>query len=138
MLILLTLSVCTNWLPCFAGAIELRNALAMKFGVELPPTLVFDHPTLSSITDYLATCLGLSAHDSSTNFDREAGLRDERLPVVRCQRELDCTQQPKNAFIVSTSSRLPGGSDGAMGVDASTGADGEGVCVSGCMCPQTK
>ncbi len=36
------------------GAVELRNALATKFGVELAPTIIFDYPTVSSLSEHLA------------------------------------------------------------------------------------
>jgi len=35
------------------GAVELRNALQTQLGLELPGTLVFDYPTVSSLVDYL-------------------------------------------------------------------------------------
>ncbi len=31
------------------GAVELRNGVASKFGVTLPATVAFDHPTLQAI-----------------------------------------------------------------------------------------
>ena len=36
-----------------AGAVELRNALAMRFALELPATAVFDFPTIAALTRYM-------------------------------------------------------------------------------------
>lgn len=39
------------------GAVELRNGLAMLFGVELPATVTFDHPTAAALGIYIAGAL---------------------------------------------------------------------------------
>jgi len=36
------------------GAVELRNALAARFGVELPATVTLDHPTIDALAAYIA------------------------------------------------------------------------------------
>lgn len=36
------------------GVVELRNALAARFGVELPPTVTLDHPTIAVLAQYIA------------------------------------------------------------------------------------
>jgi len=40
------------------GAVELRNSLEGSFGMQLPSTLVFDYPTVDSISEFLAGKLG--------------------------------------------------------------------------------
>lgn len=52
------------------GAIELRNALVTKFGVELTPTVIFDYPTTSLLSKHLVTCLKGNA--LSVSFDQHA------------------------------------------------------------------
>ena len=40
------------------GAVELRNALAARFGIaELPATLTFDYPSVAALANYLAGSL---------------------------------------------------------------------------------
>ena len=36
------------------GAVELKNALSARFGVQLPATLIMDHPTPHAIAGYLS------------------------------------------------------------------------------------
>lgn len=37
------------------GAVELRNALASQFAVELPATLTFDYPSIAALSAFIAT-----------------------------------------------------------------------------------
>ena len=37
------------------GAVEVRNAVASKFGVELPATVTFDYPTVASMAGFIAS-----------------------------------------------------------------------------------
>ena len=41
-------------------AVELRNRLESSLGRPLPSTLAFEHPTLSALTAFVMTALGLS------------------------------------------------------------------------------
>lgn len=38
-----------------AGAVELRNAVTAKFGVELPATVTFDYPTVAALAGFVAS-----------------------------------------------------------------------------------
>ena len=37
------------------GAVELKNSLATQFSLDLPVSLIFDHPTIRAIVNYLAS-----------------------------------------------------------------------------------
>ena len=39
------------------GAVELRNSMATKYGIDLPATISFDQPTVRALADYLAAML---------------------------------------------------------------------------------
>lgn len=52
-----------------AGAVELRNGLASRFDVELPPSLALDYPSTAAIATHVLSLLGSSDDDDS---EREA------------------------------------------------------------------
>ena len=39
------------------GAVELRNAVASNFGINVPATLAFDYPTLTALSEFVAASL---------------------------------------------------------------------------------
>lgn len=46
-------------------AVELSEWLASKTGLDVPPTLIFDYPTIEAITGYLESELEGRGHPSS-------------------------------------------------------------------------
>ena len=42
------------------GAVELRNALGTRFGVELPATVTLDFPSIAALSAHLATVVAQS------------------------------------------------------------------------------
>ena len=39
------------------GAVELRNSLATRFAVELPPTVTLDYPSVAALAQFIAALL---------------------------------------------------------------------------------
>ena len=40
---------------CNAGAVEVRNELCRKLGLELPSTAVFDYPTVTALCKFISS-----------------------------------------------------------------------------------
>lgn len=38
-----------------AGAVELKNAVSSKFGIELPATVTFDYPSTAALATFVAS-----------------------------------------------------------------------------------
>ena len=39
------------------GAVEVRNAVASKFGIDLPATVTFDYPSVAALAGFVASRL---------------------------------------------------------------------------------
>lgn len=74
------------------GSVEFANVLSQKLGLQVPSTLVFDHPTVAAVTVYLAAQMLKSAAAAAAAAGPEA-LQDEpadALPVASQDAELAC------------------------------------------------
>ena len=83
-------------------AVELRNTLARSLGLALPATLLFDYPTLETLTARLAGLLGLVEQSvaaveqgsvDTAAADELAGLSDAEAEALLLA-ELDAGQRP--------------------------------------------
>lgn len=65
------------------GAVELRNALTSRFGVELPATATFDYPSVAALSGFIAahTDGGEAVHLQEPEADAPAG----NMPPVDLQ-----------------------------------------------------
>ena len=48
------------------SAVEFTNALGARFNMDLAPTILFDHPTLDSLTDFISSELASNAATETT------------------------------------------------------------------------
>lgn len=49
-----------------AGAVELRNAVIVKFGIELPATVTFDYPTIEALAGFVAARVSRGSGQAAT------------------------------------------------------------------------
>uniref|UniRef100_UPI001C8E4C15 beta-ketoacyl reductase n=1 Tax=Streptomyces sp. WAC05458 TaxID=2487412 RepID=UPI001C8E4C15 len=71
-------------------AVELRNLLTVRLGMKLPATLVYDHPTLSSLADHLHEQLvidGTPMTDTAADLLAELDALAARLAAVGLEPE---------------------------------------------------
>jgi hypothetical protein len=54
------------------GAVELRNAVAAKYGISVPATLAFDCPTLAALSEFVAGALPTGPAGGTTADDATA------------------------------------------------------------------
>jgi acyl carrier protein len=83
------------------GSVELRNAVSAKFGVELPATVTFDHPSAGALAQFVAQHMtGGSAAAAS-----QAGAP---LQQAQLQRQSESIDEAIAQQIVATVSELLG------------------------------
>lgn len=50
------------------GAVEVRNALASKYGVEVPATVTFDYPTAEALAGFVLSRASVQAKASQASL----------------------------------------------------------------------
>lgn len=84
------------------GAVELRSSLESSMGVQLPSTLVFDYPTIGSITEFLGQKLGGNRTKAGI-----AGSAMVALPPAWQQLSLQDRSTTNTAVLMGTAWRSP-------------------------------
>ena len=64
------------------AAVELRNALAGEAGIQLPATLVFDHPTPVAVAGHLLEALARRDGAGAADLDGELDRLEQRLAAL--------------------------------------------------------
>jgi Phosphopantetheine attachment site len=64
------------------SSVELRNSVASKFGVELPATVTFDHPSVQALAAFVASTIEPSHVDVTWLSSGGDPSSDSRLQVL--------------------------------------------------------
>ena len=98
------------------GAVELRNALEARLGLQLPGTLVFDYPTPAAITEFIAAQLvkeDAAQDDAALTAAATAGGGGALLPLTLAPAASPALHRAAASSavvgITGISSRSPGG-----------------------------
>lgn len=65
------------------SAVEFRNDLESKFGIELPGTLVFDYPTSSSIAAFISTLTSCEEVETQSEISMDS-VYDKLVKTAEC------------------------------------------------------
>ncbi len=94
-------------------SVEFKNQLQLDIGgaYALPPTLIFDYPTLNDLTRYLNTLL--STLDSDVKDSNDKKFAEKRLALQTANSQLKLSHQPQNEAIaiIGMGCRFPGGAN---------------------------
>eukprot|EP00775_Hariotina_reticulata_P014515 gene14515-14642_t len=100
------------------GTVELRNALESRLGLRLPPTLIFDFPTVVALTEFVGSRIAAAAPraQQAISGGDESGARSPlQAGTARAGHQLPVQAAPLaavgNVAIVSVAQRLPGASN---------------------------
>ncbi|MEH0574691.1 SDR family NAD(P)-dependent oxidoreductase [Streptomyces sp. B21-108] len=89
-------------------AVELRDRLAAEFGLELPPTIVFEKPTIEALAAFLAEAAPETAPQAAPETD---GRNRATSPVARSGGPADEDGSADDAVaVIGMACRLPGAS----------------------------
>ena len=61
------------------GAVELRNAVASRFGVELPATVTFDYPTIAAMAGFISLRIAPSPAVAPVRPSGRARVKEQRI-----------------------------------------------------------
>lgn len=92
-------------------AVEFRNSLEAKLGIELPGTLVFDYPSVSAMAQYIHSLLAPAqqAHNSSATVGSELVCALSSLGPAAAGDDAPAGRQ---LISIALASRLPTGYSG--------------------------
>jgi acyl carrier protein len=96
------------------SAVELRNILAGKYGLELPATLMFDYPSIAALSAYIADAAG----DAHSGAAPDATVTISLSPYRQLALDADAhSQQPgsRTTEVIGMAAKYPGNADSAAG-----------------------
>ncbi len=73
-------------------AVELRNRLNIVTGLRLPATLIFDHPSPTTLTKHILVAVDRDKHTGVSSFDAELDRLEQTLPSIVAQEGIELTR----------------------------------------------
>ncbi len=91
------------------GAVELRNALEGRLGLQLPGTLVFDYPTIGAVSSFISEQLGATAgipacyHEDDNDQHDTSPLASQIIPTGMAMQPKGTTvsTHPSSSMVVA-------------------------------------
>ena len=95
---------------CAVGAVDLRNAIASRYSINLPATIIYDYPSPAALTVYLAAQLATKSTSSTASItpaaelDMSTGTMPEQFSLLSmANRQSDIATE-----VIGMSIRYPG------------------------------
>ena len=100
------------------SAVELRNTLAGKYGLELPATLMFDYPSVAALSAYIADAAGGTFGGAAPDAMFTISLSPYRQPALDAHAH---SQHPgsRTTEVIGMTAKYPGDADSAAGRNSS-------------------
>lgn len=99
------------------SAVELRKSLAEQYGLDLPATLMFDHPSIAALSAYIADAAGgggYAAHAGAT-FTALGAMAPYSQPLLAAD-AYGLPLAQRTTEVIGMAAKYPGSADSAAGV----------------------
>lgn len=95
---------------CSVGAVDLRNAIANRYSIDLPATIIYDYPSPAALAVYLVAQLAIKSASSTDSITTAAELDNltETMPEQYSLLSMADRQSDLSTEVIGMSIRYPG------------------------------